>query len=175
MKDVSLSSYLLCIEFVEVLVEQFPYVLHHGGTCDLYDAGGLWRVCIVESVFYQAALTPIQVLDLLLTYHDFLEREGERWCAEREVKKREKGSRRRRRNEGERKRRRRREEGERKRRRRREEGVEEKRRRRREGGSRKEEEEKGEGRKRKRRKGKEEGRGGEWRRRKSRRVGLHYQ
>ena len=123
MKDVSLSSYLLCIEFVEVLVEQFPYVLHHGGTCDLYDAGGLWRVCIVESVFYQAALTPIQVLDLLLTYHDFLEREGERWCAEREVKKREKGSRRRRK---------------------REEGVEEKRRRRREGGSRKEEEEKGE-------------------------------
>ena len=141
MKEVSLSSYLLCIEFVEVLVEQFPYVLHHGGTCDLYDAGGLWRVCIVESVFYQAALTPIQVLDLLLTYHDFLEREGERWCAEREVKKREKGSRRRRKEEGvEEKRRRRREGGS-----RREE--EEKK-----GGSRKEEEEKGEGRKRKRRK-----------------------
>ena len=76
------SSYLLCIEFVEVLVEQFPYVLHHGGTCDLYDAGGLWRVRIVESVFYQAALTPVQVLDLFLTYHDFLERDGERRCVE---------------------------------------------------------------------------------------------
>ena len=82
MKDVTLSSYLLCIEFVEVFVQQFPYVLHHGGTCDLHDAGGLWRVCIVESVFYQAALTPVQVLDLLLTYHDFLEREGEGRCAE---------------------------------------------------------------------------------------------
>ena len=76
-------SYLLCVEFVEVFVEQFSYVLHHGGTCDLYDAGGLWRVCIVESVFYQTALTPVQVLDLLLTYHDFLRREGERRCVER--------------------------------------------------------------------------------------------
>lgn len=85
-------SYLLCIEFVEVFVEQFSYVLHHGGTCDLYDAGGLWRVCIVESVFYQAALTPVQVLDLLLTYHDFLERDGERRCVEGgEVKRKEKG------------------------------------------------------------------------------------
>ena len=85
------SSYLLRIEFVEVFVEQFSYVLHHGGTCDLYDAGGLWRVCIVESVFYQAALTPVQVLNLLLTYHDFLERDGERRCVEGgEVKRRRK-------------------------------------------------------------------------------------
>lgn len=76
--------YLLCVEFVEVFVEQFSYVLHHGGTCDLYDAGGLWRVCIVESVFYQAALTPIQVLDFLFTYHDFLRRKvrGGAWREE---------------------------------------------------------------------------------------------
>lgn len=69
--------YLLCVELGQVLVEELPDVLHHGGACDLRDAGGLWGVGIVEGILHQATLTPIQVLHLLLAYHDFLET-GER-------------------------------------------------------------------------------------------------
>lgn len=64
---------LLCVELGQVLVEELPDVLHHGGACDLRDAGGLWGVGIVEGILHQATLTPIQVLHLLLAHHDFLE------------------------------------------------------------------------------------------------------
>ena len=66
------TIHLFCVNFVEILIEQFLYVLEHrweGGVDDLWRLRG---VGVVEGILHQASLSTIQVLHPLLTNHDFL-------------------------------------------------------------------------------------------------------
>lgn len=68
-------GYLFCGDFGQVLVQQFAYVLVHGGPDLLGGLLGLRGIAVVEGILYHSGVATFQVQGRLLPHHHVLQKQ----------------------------------------------------------------------------------------------------